>query len=128
MSPPFHPTENAHTGFPSPADNYLQGSLDLNEHLIYHREATFFFRAKGNGMASAGIFDKDLLIVDRSLSPVSGNIVIVVIDGELTVKRLITSEVSYTLTEDNPLSDIHPKEGEELQIWGVVTSAIKKFL
>jgi DNA polymerase V len=116
-------------GFPSPADDYIQGRLSLDEHLIQHKEATFFVRAKGNSMVGAGIFDGDLLVVDKSLTPSSGNIVIAVVDGDLTVKRLIKHNGSVILKPENPrFKEMEFKEGQELQVWGVVTSTVKKFI
>src|SRR5665811_936800 len=116
-------------GFPSPADDYIEGRLSLDEHLIQHREATFFVRAKGNSMVGAGIFDGDLLVVDRSLTPSSRDIVIAVLDAELTVKRLIRRDGMVILKPENPdFKEIVLKEGQELQVWGVVTSTTKKFI
>lgn len=116
-------------GFPSPADDYIQGRLSLDEHLIAHKEATFFVRAKGSSMVGAGIFDGDLLVVDKSLEPQSGDIVIAVMDGELTVKRLIRQGETVILRPENRrFKDIELKDGQELQVWGVVTSTVKKFI
>lgn len=116
-------------GFPSPADDYIEGRLSLDEHLIRHKDATFFVRAKGNSMVGAGIFDGDLLVVDRSITPSSGDIVIAVLDAELTVKRLIRRDGLVILKPDNPdFKEIILREGQELQIWGVVTSTTKKFI
>ena len=116
-------------GFPSPADDYIQGGLSLDEHLIAHKEATFFVRAKGNSMIGAGIFEGDLLVVDKSLTPVSGDIVIAIVDGDLTVKRLITRGDVIVLKPENHLyREIELKEGQEMQVWGVVTSSVKKFI
>lgn len=116
-------------GFPSPADDYIEDRLSLDEHLIQHRDSTFFVRAKGNSMVGAGIFDGDLLVVDRSLTPSSGDIVIAVLDTELTVKRLIQREGLVILKPENPdFKEIVLKEGQELQVWGVVTSTTKKFV
>lgn len=116
-------------GFPSPADDYIQGRLSLDEHLIQHKDSTFFVRAKGNSMMGAGIFDGDLLVVDKSLEPQSGDIVIAVMDDELTVKRLIRQGDTVILRPENPrFKDIELKDGQELQVWGVVTSTIKKFI
>ena len=117
-----HPVQ---AGFPSPADDYVCDALDLNEHLISHREATFFLRAKGHSMTGAGIQDGDLLVVDRSLNPVHRAIVIAVIDGEFTVKRLYKRAGKIRLLAENPdYSPIELKDGQELQVWGVVTSVI----
>jgi len=116
-------------GFPSPADDYIEDRLSLDEHLIQHKDSTFFVRAKGNSMVGAGIFDGDLLVVDKSLNPKSGDIVIAVVDGDLTVKRLIKRGDTITLKPENPkFSEIEFKDGQELIIWGVVTSTTKKFI
>jgi len=116
-------------GFPSPADDYIEGRLSLDEHLISNKDATFFVRAKGNSMVGAGIFDGDLLVVDKSLTPTSGDIVIAIVDGDLTVKRLINRDGKVILKPDNPrCKEIEFKEGQELQVWGVVTSSVKKFV
>lgn len=116
-------------GFPSPADDYIEGRLSLDEYLVQHKEATFFVRAKGNSMVGAGIFDGNLLVVDKSLIPSSGDIVIAVIDGELTVKRLINRDGKVILKPENArFREIELKEGQELQVWGVVTSTVKKFV
>jgi DNA polymerase V len=115
-------------GFPSPADDYIEGKLSLDEHLVQHKDTTFFVRAKGNSMIGAGIFDGDLLVVDKSRTPVSGDIVIAQVDGDLTVKRLITRGDTITLKPENPrFKEIEFKDGQELQVWGVVTSSTKKF-
>ena len=116
-------------GFPSPADDYVEGRLSLDEHLVQHKEATFFVRAKGNSMTGAGIFDGDLLVVDKSLTPHSGSIVIAVVDGDLTVKRFIQRNGTVILQPANPrYKDIEFHDGQELQVWGVVTSTVKKFV
>ena len=112
-------------GFPSPADDYIDRDLDLNEHLITNPAATFFVRVAGDSMTGAGINNNDILIVDRSVAPVSGKIVIAVINGELTVKRLIKTETSCRLVAENPdYSDIEITGEMELEVWGVATSAI----
>lgn len=116
-------------GFPSPADDYIEGRLSLDEHLISNKDATFFVRAKGNSMTGAGIFDGDLLVVDKSLTPSSGDIVIAVVDGDLTVKRFIRRGEKVILKPENArFKEIELKDGQELQVWGVVTSTVKKFL
>ena len=116
-------------GFPSPADDYIEGRLSLDEHLIPHKDSTFFVRAKGTSMVGAGIFDGDLLVVDKSLTPSSGDIVIAVIDGELTVKRFVQRDGKVILKPENPrFKEIELKEGQELQVWGVVTSTVKTFV
>ncbi len=115
-------------GFPSPADDYVEAWLDLNEHLIEHKDATFFVQATGDSMTGAGIQEGNLLVVDRALEARHGDIVIAVIDGELTVKRLEKRRGKIRLLAENPAySPIEFKDGQELTIWGVVTSVIQKF-
>ncbi len=114
-------------GFPSPADDYVASTLDLNEYLIAHKEATFFLRATGHSMIGAGIHDGDLLVVDRSLNPSHRSIVIAVVDGEFTVKRLYTRAGRILLLAENPdFAPIEFGEGQELQVWGVVTNVIHR--
>lgn len=112
-------------GFPSPADDYVETALDLNEHLIKHPSATFFVRVSGESMINAGIYDQDVLIVDRSLSPKQSDIVIAVLDGELTVKRLHLEKESVTLLPENPdYPPIPITKSMSFTIWGVVTTVI----
>ena len=114
-------------GFPSPADDHLESELDLNEYLIDHPSETFFVRAKGDSMQQAGIFDKDLLIVDRSLTAKHNDIVIAAVGGELTVKRLCVKHGKPWLLPANPdYRPIQIKEGSELYVWGVVIHAIHR--
>lgn len=114
-------------GFPSPADDYIEDRLDLNEYLVQHKEATFFLKVTGHSMVGAGINDGDLLVVDRSLEPAHGAIVIAAVDGELTVKRLSLTKGKIFLVAENPdYPPIEVKEGQEMMIWGVVTNAIHK--
>ncbi len=116
-------------GFPSPATDYVSEHLDLNEHLIAHKEATFFVRAKGLSMVGAGIQDGDLLVVDRSLTPVHRCVVIAVVDGEFTCKRLYKHAGRIRLIAENPeFPAIDFNDGQELQIWGVVTNVIHRML
>ena len=110
-------------GFPSPADDFIDTKLDLNEHLIKHPAATFFVRASGDSMKEAGIVDRDILIVDRSLAPQNKAIVIAVISGELTVRRLKLQGKRIFLSSDNN-TQIEVTEDEDFRIWGVVTSVI----
>lgn len=114
-------------GFPSPADDYIEAWLDLNQHLIEHKEATFFVQAAGDSMIGAGIREGALLVVDRALEPHHGDIVIAVVDGELTVKRLEKRRGGVRLVAENPAyAPIEFQDGQELVIWGVVTSVIQK--
>ena len=112
-------------GFPSPADDYIDSQLDLNSYLIKHPSATFFVRVKGESMINAGIYNNDILIVDRSLESANGKIVIASIDGQLTVKRLLRNKDKIILNSENDLFEpIEFIEGEEVIFWGVVTSVI----
>lgn len=112
-------------GFPSPAEDYIEGKLDLNEHLIQHKAATFFVRASGDSMINAGIFPNDLLIVDRALEAKSGSIVIAVLNGELTVKRLEIKDGTPLLCPENPSYPCIPFTSfDDFSIWGVVTHVI----
>ncbi len=112
-------------GFPSPADDDVEGRLDLNQHLIRHPAATFFVRASGDSMLGAGIHPGDLLVVDHSLEPTNGKVVIAAVDGELTVKRLeIRDGQVRLLAENDRYPPLECAEGADLRIWGVVTSVI----
>ncbi len=114
-------------GFPSPADDYLEGRIDLNEHLILHKEATFILRVKGWSMIKAGIHDGDELIVDRAVEPVDGKIVVAIVDGQMTVKRLYKKRGVVKLVAENPdFAAIEFNDGHELTIWGVVTRVLHK--
>ena len=124
---PFFATA-VQAGFPSPADDYLEGALDLNEHLIRRPAATFFLRVLGDSMTAAGIHSGDLLIVDRSVHPGDGKIVIAVIDGELAVKRLYRRRGRIRLLAENPrYQPIDINDEQNLHIWGVVVHAIHSF-
>ena len=112
-------------GFPSPADDYLEGKLDLNRHLIKHPAATFFVRVTGDSMIGAGIHSGDLLVVDRSLEPADKHVVVAVLDGELTVKRLFKqNQVLRLLPENLNYQPIEITQQQTIEIWGVVTSVI----
>ena len=112
-------------GFPSPADDYLEGKLDLNRHLIKHPAATFFVRVTGDSMIGAGIHSGDLLVVDRSLEPADKHVVVAVLDGELTVKRLFKQNgVLRLLPENQNYQPIEITAQQSIEIWGVVTSVI----
>ncbi len=114
-------------GFPSPASDYVEDKLDLNEHLIRHPASTFFVRVAGDSMIGAGIFDGDILIVDRSIKPINLNIVIAVLDDEFTVKRLLISKNGAILYPENPkYKPVEIKSDSGLIIWGVVTYVIHK--
>ena len=120
-------TANISAGFPSPADDHLEGKLDLNEHLIRNPAATFFVRVSGDSMVNAGIHNGDMLVVDRSLEPKNRDVVIAAVNGDLTVKRLIKSPGKIILEPENPLyrpQVITPDM--DFQVWGVVTSVVHK--
>ena len=112
-------------GFPSPADDYIEGRLDLNELMVANPAATFFVRVAGDSMIGAGIHHNDILVVDRSLEPTSGKVVIAVVNNELTVKRLVKNGENIYLKAESPdYSDIHMTEGSTCEIWGVVAFVI----
>ena len=112
-------------GFPSPADDHLEGSLDLNEHLIKHPSATFFVRVSGDSMIKAGIHEDDILVVDRSIEPRNGKIIIAAVEGQLTVKRLNrTKTQTFLMPENDAYAPIPIADDNDMVIWGVVTSVI----
>jgi DNA polymerase V len=114
-------------GFPSPADDYIETLLDLNEYLVSRPSATFYIRVSGESMTGAGIFAGDILVVDRSLKAKHGNIVIAVVDNELTVKRLYHQNGKIELHPENPTFPIITfHHGMELMIWGVVSGVTRK--
>ena len=115
-------------GFPSPAEDLGAQRIDLTQMLVVHAQATYFLRASGHSMMEAGIFDKDILVVDRAIKPRHNHIVVAVVDGDFTVKRLYQRSGRTKLKAANPtFPDIVPKEGQTLEIWGVVTASIKQF-
>lgn len=117
-------TANA-TGFGAAADDYAERGIDLNEQLIRNKPATFFFRMKGDAMKEAGIFDNDVLIVDRSLKLVNGKIIVAVLNGELLVRRFHKNFSSAFLIPDNSrYKAINLAEFSDFALWGVVTFAI----
>ncbi len=115
-------------GFPSPAEDYMEARLDLNEKLIRNKEATFLLSVQGDSMKDAGIMDGDILVVDRSIEPQGGKIVIAALDGELTVKRLsIKSTGTWLVPENDNYPPIPVREASDIVIWGVVTATISQF-
>ena len=119
-------------GFPSPADDFIERSLDLNEQLVANPIATFFVRASGHSMDGAGIHDGDLLVVDRSITPSHGSVVVATIDGGLTVKRLTKRGMNmFLMPEPNKLdqgkySPIEVGEESDATIWGVVAWSVHR--
>jgi len=118
------PTANA-TGFGAAADDYMERGIDLNEQLSRNKPATYFMRVSGNSMINACIHDGDIVIVDRSIKPVSGKIIIAVVDGEMLIRRLEKTMNRVRLIPETPkLSPIEVSEFSDLVIWGVVTYVI----
>jgi DNA polymerase V len=112
-------------GFPSPADDYLDKKLDLNEYLIKHPASTFFVKVKGDSMIGAGINSGDILIVDRSIEPKHHKIVVAILNGEFTVKRLHKKRDQIVLLAENAqYQPIEIKSGMDFEIWGVVMHVI----
>lgn len=114
-------------GFPSPAESYSESPLDLNELLISKPHATFFIRARGDSMQGAGVFDDDLLVVDRSIEPLNGHVVVAALNGEFTLKRLVKSAKGLQLhAENKDFAPIIVNEESDFQVWGVATHVIHK--
>ncbi|MBE0390247.1 DNA polymerase V [Flavobacterium sp. 7E] len=123
---PFIP-DGVSAGFPSPAADFMENNIDLNKELTENPLATFYIKVKGNSMIDAGINDKDVLVVDRSLEPQNNKIAICFIDGEFTVKRiLLEKDCLYLMPENENYAPIKVTEENELIIWGIVTYVIKK--
>ena len=118
-------SEQVAAGFPSPAEDYVDVGIDLNDQLIRHPTSTFFLRVSGDSMTGAGIHDGDLLVVDRSLNPRPGRVVVAVLDGGFTLKRLVRHQGRLRLEAANP--DFPPLELQtcgDVQIWGVAVHVI----
>ena len=114
-------------GFPSPADDFKETRISLDEELITNKEATFFAKVNGQSMIGAGLDDNDLLVIDRSLEPENNKIAICFLDGEFTVKRLKVKNGEVWLQPENPnYPIIKITEENDFIIWGIVTSVIKK--
>lgn len=127
-SPPLMETPVS-CGFPSPAEQYIESPLDLNDLLVKRPAATFFVRAAGDSMLGAGIRPGDILVVDRSVTPLDGSIVIACVDGEFTVKYLRRDDAGLRLEPANrKYRAIAFPEGRELRIFGVVTACIHQFV
>ncbi|PHM20669.1 MAG: peptidase [Curvibacter sp. PD_MW3] len=119
---------SARAGFPSPAEDLQERAIDLGQVLVSHPQATFLIRARGSSMVDAGIHDNAILVVDRALKAQHQDIVVAVVDGEFTIKRLYKNAGRVKLKAANPtFCDIVPKEGQTLEIWGVVTAAINQY-
>ena len=115
-------------GFPSPAEDLGAQRIDLTALLVTHTQATYFLKASGHSMVEAGIFDGDIMVVDRAIKPRHGHIVVAVVDGDFTVKRLYQRAGRVKLRAANvTFPEIVPKEGQTIEVWGVVTATIKRF-
>ena len=114
-------------GFPSPAADFGESVLDINAYLIRHPAASFFFTVQGDSMKGAGILDGDKVLVDRAVEPRHGHIVVAVVNSECTLKRLYRHRGVVELRAENPdFPPIRLREGEELQVWGVVVGVVRK--
>jgi DNA polymerase V len=114
-------------GFPSPAMDFVDLSIDLNRHLIRHPSSTFYARVKGDSMRDAGISDGDLLIIDKSLSPQNNNIAVCYVDGEFTLKRLLVDKnTCWLMPENDQYPPIQISEDNDFFVWGILTYVIKK--
>ncbi|NOT52067.1 MAG: translesion error-prone DNA polymerase V autoproteolytic subunit [Chitinophagaceae bacterium] len=117
-------TANA-TGFGAAADDYMERGIDLNEQLIRNKPATFFFRMKGDAMKNAGIFDGDILIVDRSVKLVNGKVIVAILNGELLVRRFHKNFSSaFLIAENDRYKNINLAEFSNFLVWGVVVHTI----
>lgn len=115
-------------GFPSPAEDLGARRIDLTTLLVTHAQATYFLKASGQSMVEAGIFDGDIMVVDRAVKPRHGHIVVAVVDGDFTVKRLYQRAGRIKLRAANvTFPEIVPKDGQTIEVWGVVTATIKRF-
>lgn len=115
-------------GFPSPAADYAEEGLDLNAYLVRNKPATFMFSVKGDSMIGASIEDGDKVVVDRALHPKHHDIVVAVVDGEYTIKRLFKHQGQVELRPENPAyAPILFSEGSELQVWGVVVGVVRRY-
>src|SRR5438876_2513228 len=114
-------------GFPSPADDYRESELDLNDVVIAHPEATFYVHVSGDSMEGAGIFEGDVLVVDRALDPRENAIIVALINGEFTIKRLVTIGDTPFLMPENPRYDPRPITDEmDFRVWGIATFVIHR--
>ena len=114
-------------GFPSPADDFKEVRISLDKELVKNPESTFYARVSGNSMENAGLSDGDLIVIDRALEPVKNKIAVCYLDGEFTVKRIITrGNKLYLKPENKDYNEIEIKDDNQLVVWGIVTYVIKK--
>lgn len=121
-------SEGISAGFPSPALDFVDLSIDLNKHLIKHPSSTFYGRVKGQSMKDEGINDDDLLVIDKSLEPVDGKIAVCYIDGEFTIKRIkFEKDICWLIPANDKYNPIKVTPDNDFLIWGIVTHVIKSF-
>ena len=114
-------------GFPAPAQEYMESAIDLNRDLVNHPESTFYARVQGESMRDAGVGDGDILVVDKSLDLLEGDLAVCIVNGEFTVKFVERHEDHILLVPANPdFSPIYVGEGDSFEIWGIVTYVIRK--
>lgn len=117
-----------HAGFPSPAEDFQAKRIDILERLVTHPQATYSMAVRGHSMEGVGIFDGDVVLVDRAVKPAHGQIVVAVVDNEFTCKQLWMRGGRLKLKAANPtFADIVPTEGQTVEVWGVVIASIKQF-
>jgi DNA polymerase V len=120
---------SVHAGFPSPAEDLGAQRINLSDLLITHPQATYYVQARGSSMEGHGIFDGDILVVNKALRPQHNHIVVAIVDGEFTVKQLYQRAGRMRLKAGNPTyPDIIPKDGQTVETWGVVVASIKRFV
>jgi DNA polymerase V len=116
-------------GFPSPGDDQIERVLDINDLVVKHPASTFFVRVEGDSMEGAGIFSGDVLVVDRSLNPKEGSIVVAAVYGEMLVKRLRARGTTFDLISENPLyAPVCVSGNDDCVIWGVVVGSVRQFV
>lgn len=119
--------EGIHAGFPSPAQDYMTGCIDLNKELVRHPEATFYGRVVGDSMIDAGVNEGDVLVIDKSIRPSEGDMCVCFVDGEFCLKRVAFEDGTVVLHAANPrYPSIKLEEWNDFTLWGVVTYIIKK--
>ena len=121
-------THRISAGFPSPAADYAEEGLDLNEYLVRNKTATYMFTVRGDSMIDAGIENGDKVVVDRSITPANDDIVVAVVNSEFTIKRLRKRRGCVELHAENPAyAPITFSDGSELQVWGVIVGVVRRY-
>lgn len=119
---------SVHAGFPSPAEDFQAERIDVLKHIVRHPQATYTLRVRGDSMRDEGIFDGDVILVDRAIKPRHGHVVVAVVDGAFTCKKLWLHGGKLKLQAANPaFEDIIPQEGQIIEVWGVVLASVKQF-